>query len=208
LMCFLASLLPTPRLPLCRNSQSVSVSPGCIPRSDCRTQASRVGAASSGRSTRRPPRRGCPPAGRCSPGARVADSGVVLAGRQRERVLDGHPEVSQAAETPDILDAELRAHRDHAAADINANARGHDGAKRRNDRSDGGAEPEVGVRHQRQVRVDKRHAGCPLGLLSSPRLQDGRPVHQALRQLLHVLYPAGRAAACLPVYWSRDSFRN
>ena len=55
----------------------------------------------------------------------------------------------------------------------------------RDHRADGRALAQVGVGHQRQVRVDERHRGGALGLLAGVVLEDRRPVEQAFVDLLH-----------------------
>jgi hypothetical protein len=85
-----------------------------------------------------------------------------------------------------VAGAELGADGDHAAADVHADRGRDDRAERRDHRADGRALAEVGVGHQRQVRVDERHRRGRLGLLAGVVLQDRGPVHQALADLLHM----------------------
>jgi hypothetical protein len=82
---------------------------------------------------------------------------VVAPGGQRDRALDLLPEPGEVAPVEVVL-RERRADGDHAAADVDADGRGDDRAERRDDRPDGRALAEVRIRHQRQVRVDERHA--------------------------------------------------
>ena len=111
------------------------------------------------------------------------DLAVVGAGRGRHGPLDllaQGPAVGRQ-----VGRRELRAHGDHAAADVDADGGRHHGAERRDHRPDGGAEAQVGVGHQREVREYERHRRRRPGLLRGLLLEQARPAEQPGSDLLH-----------------------
>src|SRR5574340_1309996 len=114
--------------------------------------------------------------------------GVVVAGRERNAVLDGDPEgVEPAAGRGNTVVAvvlgEGGADADHAATDVHAN-RGRDArTDRRDDGSDRAPLAEVSIGHQRDIRMDERHRGRLPGLLERAALDLRCPVEQLLARL-------------------------
>ena len=64
---------------------------------------------------------------------------------------------------------------DHAAADVDTDRRRDDRALGQNDRADGRAVAEVGVRHQRDVAGDERQGGRPFRLREGLLVDVGCP---------------------------------
>src|SRR5579872_7577 len=131
----------------------------------------------------------------------VADLVVVLACRQRDGFLDRLPQAAERRRIgpSQVLAGQLRTGSHHPAADIDSDSSGHDRAQGRDDRADRRALAEMAVAHQRHVRPHERHRRCPLSLFPCLRLQDRRPAHQLLRDLLHCLFLLF-LASCLRLY--------
>jgi hypothetical protein len=120
----------------------------------------------------------------------VGEFDVVLARRQRHRAFDRDAKCAQVSAC-NVSGRELGSHRDHAAADVDADGSRDDGTKGRNDRTDGRALAKVGVGHQREMRKHERHARRPLRLRKRLRLQHRGPADQSLAQLLtHRAHPS------------------
>ena len=77
-----------------------------------------------------------------------------------------------------VLHGILRADGDHAATDVHAHGRRDDGAQRGDDGSHGGAQAQMGVRHQRQMRIDDGQLGGGQGLLAGLVIKDRRPADE------------------------------
>ncbi|HNI24169.1 MAG TPA: hypothetical protein PLK47_15335, partial [Plasticicumulans sp.] len=84
----------------------------------------------------------------------------------------------------EIVGHEVGAHRGHAAADVDADARRDDRPLGGDDRADGGAEAEVGVGHEGDVPGQDRQARRALGLLAGGRLEVRGPRPEAVGDLL------------------------
>ncbi len=136
------------------------------------------------RPVRAPPAR--PPAARPWPTPRGWPHPPTAAPRPRSR------SAGRTGHGPRGPRRELRADGDHAAADVDPDGGRDDRPVGRDDGPDGRTLAEVGVGHQRDVRVDEGHRGGDLGLPARPLLQHGRPVHQLLPQPLHVLHLSAR----------------
>ena len=87
----------------------------------------------------------------------LANTSVVLAGRQGYRLLDRFAQRGQVSAVLHVVASELRAEGHHAATDVDTDRGGNDRAQRRDDRTDRRALAEMAVGHERQVRVDERH---------------------------------------------------
>ena len=183
----MAILLPTPREPECRNSQtcrfsSTVTSMKWLPdpsEPSCMRPARRV--VGPGRT---------PPAAAAAVSASTrgaadsvirallwpADSGTARSIASRS---------ADAVETVERVDVVLRPDRDHPAADVDPDRGGHDGAQRRDDAADRCALAQMGVRHQREVREDERHPRGHLRLGARLVLEDRCPGQQLGRELLH-----------------------
>ena len=116
-------------------------------------------------------------------GVAAPDPLVGRAGRQRDGVRD-HPAHARPV-LRQVVGVQLGAHRDHAAADVDADRGRHDRAVGGDDRPDGRAEPQVGVGHEGHVRADEGHPRRPLGLLPGLRVEHRCPAQQPVADLLH-----------------------
>jgi hypothetical protein len=116
------------------------------------------------------------------------DLAVVGTCRQRDRALDLPAYLSPVG--GEIVGVELRAHGDHAAADVDSDSCRHQRAQGGDHRSDGGALAQVGIRHEGQVRVDEGQAGGDLRLLAGLLVDDGSPIQQAGIDPFHEVFLA------------------
>lgn len=121
---------------------------------------------------------------------RLGDPGVVVTCRQGDRAFDADPECRQVTRR-DLVLRELGAQRDHAAADVDADGRRDDRTERRDDRTDGRALSEVGVGHQRQMRIDEGQRRGGAGLVESLLVQDARPRDEPLAEVFHDSFQSG-----------------
>ncbi len=122
---------------------------------------------------------------------------VLRARRQRDGTLDLLTQFTQRAGCGIQIGArELRTHGDHAAADVDADGCGHDGTQRRDDRPDGRAETQVGIGHERQVRVDERHRRGRARLRFGVVLEDAGPAEQPGGDLLHGPFDSSGGDGC------------
>ena len=85
------------------------------------------------------------------PAALEADAAV------RHGRLDAEPQLGEAVRQ--VAGGERRAHRHHAAADVDADRRRHDRRPGGDDGADGGALAQVHVRHHGDVAMDERQRG-------------------------------------------------
>ena len=83
---------------------------------------------------------------------RIGDLAVVPAGGHGDAPLDAF---AQAVQLLQVAALERRLERDHAAADVHAYRRGHDGALGRDHRADGGAFAVMAIGHHRHPLEDK-----------------------------------------------------
>ena len=191
-MCLPASLLPTPRDPECRNSQTRSCSSRLTsmkwfpePRlPSCSRQFGEIISALSA------PARSSSSAIRCSVPASwtsalylPADSGIAASIASRR--------TGQVAASPDVLRGELGAHRDHPAADVHPDRGRNDRTECRDDRADGRAAPEVRIRHERDPGVDEGH-----GWRCAPPAPGCRPPGSTPSS--SASWPAAPPGSCLP----------
>ena len=144
---------------------------------------------------RRPARRRAAPRSSSTRGSAVSPHLlVVAAGRQRTaRAICSCRTRGPAGE---VGGGELGADGHHPAADVHADRGRDDRAVGRDDRADGRALAQVGVGHQRQVRADERHGRGAQRLLAGAVLEDGRPVQQAVVDLLHGPFRRGWVGCC------------
>ena len=192
-----AILLPTPREPECRNSQTAPVSSTVtsmkwlpepsVPSCSAQLPAYRAGsnpacsAALASVSTRRPA---------------VARQRGVVARRPTAGPRARSPRAAATRSGRQLVAVVLGAHGHHAAADVDADRGRNDRAEGRDHRADRRALAQVRVGHQRDVREDERQRRGRLGLREGGGLDDAGPVHEPVVDTVHRPTPPQARKPC------------